>query len=232
MARILAVIPARGGSKRLPRKNLRPLRGRPLLQWSVSFAIKTGLCEAVVISSDDPEIVECGKAAGATSFGLRPQELSGDHATSVDVALHELQNAEEKYGAFDYLALLQPTTPFRKQQRMQDALDLLEAHPDALSVVGVSAVSAMPYHMFTMDTESRVKPLFPDHLQMRTQDLPKTVEVNGSLYLVRTPALKKYRSVYFGTSRAVLCDDPREMVDIDTIDDFAAAETLLKGEQA
>lgn len=229
MLKMLAIVPARGGSKRVPRKNLLPLHGRALLQWTVAFAVSSKMFEAVVISSDDAEITACGLDAGAVSFGLRPLALSHDMATSVDVALYELEQAEEKYGAFNYVALLQPTTPFRKYERLHDAVALLADHPDVPSVVGVSPVSAPPYHMFTLADDHSVSPLFPDHLSTRTQDLPTTVEVNGSLYLVRADALRKRKSFYFDTSRAVLCDDPRESVDIDTFEDFEAAKHLLDG---
>ena len=229
MARILALIPARGGSKRVPRKNLLPLHGKALLQWTVSFARDSGVFDAVVISSDDSEITQCGLDAGAISFGLRPHALSHDTATSVDVALHELSCAEQIHGPFDHLALLQPTTPFRNLRRLQDAISLLDAHPDVPSVVGVSPVSVGPYHMLTMGADCNITPLFPEYLKSRTQDLPKTVEVNGSLYLVRTDALKSYHSFYFETSRAVLCDDPRENIDIDTFEDFETAQRLLDG---
>ena len=228
MAKILAVVPARGGSKRVPRKNLLPLHGRPLLEWTVSFAAGSGLFDVVAISSDDSEIIDCSTKAGAVSFGHRPKDLSSDHASSVDVALHELQCAEAINGEFDYLALLQPTTPYRNPNRFRDAIALLDEHPDVPSVIGVSPVKAAPFHMFTMEEDQSISPLFPDHLKSRTQDLPKTVEVNGALYLVRTKALKMNKSFYFSSSKAVLCHDPKENVDIDTFDDFAAAERLLK----
>jgi len=227
MARIFALIPARGGSKRVPRKNLLPLHGRPLVQWTVLFARQTGLFDQVVISTDDTEILEAATQAGADAFGLRPGALSHDTATSIDVALYELARAEAASGPYDYIAFLQPTSPFRKIQRWQDAVDLLDHNPETPSVIGVAPVTVEPYHMFTLTDDQTVTPLFPDYLQKRTQDLPQTVAVNGSLYLVRCDVLKAQRSFFFPTSRAVLCVDPRENIDIDTPLDFQMAQQIL-----
>lgn len=232
MAKILALIPARGGSKRVPRKNVLPLHGRPLVQWTVRFACDAGLFDRIAISTDDPEIMAAATDAGAVSFGLRPDILSHDTATSVDVALHALDSAQTRDGTYDYVALLQPTSPFRKAVRWQEAIAVLDAHPEVPSVIGVAPVTTPPYHMFTMAADRTITPLFPDQLGARTQDLPETVAVNGCLYLVRSEVLRARRSFYFDTSRAVLCDDPRESIDIDTPHDFEMAKVLLAGSLA
>jgi CMP-N-acetylneuraminic acid synthetase len=227
MAKIIALIPARGGSKRVPRKNVLPFHGRPLVQWTVLFAQQTGLFDQIVISTDDPEIMEAATQAGASSFGLRPDVLSHDTATSVDVALYELERAEAANGPYDYVALLQPTSPYRRTERWQEAAALLDQNDEVPSVIGVAPVAVKPYHMFTMSDDQTITPLFPDYLTHRTQDLPPTVAVNGSLYLVRCDVLKKQRSFYFAASRTVSCDDPRENIDIDTPYDFEMAKLHL-----
>jgi len=226
--KILALIPARGGSKRLPGKNIMPLHGRPLIDWSISFALNSKIFDQIIVSSDDPNIIQCAVKSGAKTSGLRPKKLSDDNATSVDVALHELACAERNSGFFDYLVLLQPTTPYRKLEILHQAINILEKNPDVPSVVSVSNVLAKPYHMFTMLENGSIKPLFPDFLKSRTQDLPETFQLNGSLYVVRPNSLKLKRKFYFNDSRAVLCSDVQENIDIDTLSDFKNAERLLE----
>ncbi len=124
--RILAVIPARGGSKRLPRKNIRPLGGIPLIFWSINAA--KGISEIcdILVSTDDPEIAEVTKNTGALVPWLRPRELATDTAQSVDVCLHALEWYEKEKGKVDGLMLLQPTSPFRTRGSILRGIELFD----------------------------------------------------------------------------------------------------------
>lgn len=227
MLRTLAIIPARGGSKRLPGKNLMPLNGVSLVARAVRFAVSAGLFDEVVISSDSPEILATALAEGAVAQGLRPADLASDTASSVDVMLYELSMAERRSGRFDLVALLQPTTPYRRLERWQAALDILRGSPTVPSVIGVSPTASLPWHLFSTGDDGALKPLFPHMLTRRSQDLPHVLEVNGSLYLVRRDVLCDTHRLFFDTSRGVVFDRAEECIDIDTYEDFRAAETLL-----
>lgn len=225
--RVLAIIVARGGSKRLPRKNLRLLQNRPLIQWTVDFALTCEIFDQIVISTDDAEIMACAVSAGAPHSELRPTELATDTALAADVALYELSRAEAGGGRFDAVALLQPTTPLRRQERWLEAHDLLCKHPDTPGVIGVAKSPASPFHMFTFEDDGHIAPLFPDGLQARSQDLPTSVMVNGSLYLIRSDVLRREKRFFVDGMRAVLCSEPEENIDIDTLEDFTKAEAML-----
>ena len=223
----LCVVPARGGSKRLPRKNVLDLCGKPLVGWSIEFAKSSGLFTKTVISSDDQEITDVAMQFGAETHGLRPSDLSGDMASSIDVVRYELDQAEKDGEKYDFVALMQPTTPYRDLSRWVEAFDILKNNDTVPSVIGVREVEETPYHMFDLGTDGEIKALFPDGLKMRSQDLPRTVVITGSMYIVRADALRRDHSLFFPTSRAVICQSDLESIDIDTADDFAKAELLL-----
>ena len=138
----LALIPARGGSKRVPRKNVRVLGGRPLITWTIDLARSIGPGIDVIVSTDDLEIAEVSSTAGLTVRTLRPGYLSSDTATSLDVALYELDTYEAAHGKPDGLILLQPTSPFRKVQTVRRGLDLFVQ--EGRAVVGLSAARTHP----------------------------------------------------------------------------------------
>ncbi|MDO6728355.1 acylneuraminate cytidylyltransferase family protein [Cognatishimia sp. 1_MG-2023] len=227
MVKILAIVPARGGSKRLPRKNVLPLAGKPLINWTIEFANAQDIFSRVVVSSDDDEILDVACACGAESSGRRPAHLSGDHASSIDVLVHELNQLETKGECYDFVALLQPTTPFRNTDRWRQALNILANRPEVPSVIGVQITDTSPFHAFEMSKNNDLSALFPEKLSTRSQDLSTTVTVNGSLYLVRADVLKNEEKIFFPTSAAVVCDTVLERIDIDTNSDFLKAEAIF-----
>lgn len=219
--RTLAIVPARGGSKRIPGKNIRPLFGVPLIAWTAAFARSLSHFTKTIISTDDPHIERIGQAAGLQSFGLRPAHLSSDIATSADVALYELTRAEAHEGnTYDMVALLQPTTPYRLTKRWNDAFDIIR-RTSAPAIVGVRPVLQSPFHSFVRSQDGALSALFEDHLKSRSQDLPQTVAVNGSLYLIECSTLRQTGSFFPQQSLSVLCDTSLENIDIDTEDDWA-----------
>jgi N-acylneuraminate cytidylyltransferase len=224
--KILAIIPARGGSKRLPGKNLRPFLGQPLLQWSIAFARRLPQFDRIVVSTDSPAIADCARAAGAEVPALRPAALASDTAGSADVALDLLDREAAAGRDYDLVALLQPTSPMRDAKPWEEAFRLIERlGTDA--VVGVSPVRDHPLHVFTVETDGMLVPWSGrEGLALRTQDLPAAVCVNGSLYLVRVPALRSERTFFPRRTVGVLCGQPYEAVDIDTEADWVVAEAL------
>jgi CMP-N,N'-diacetyllegionaminic acid synthase len=227
----LALIPARGGSKRLPGKNVRPFLGRPLIHWSIGFAQSQPMFDRVLVSTDSPEIAECARAAGLDIPWLRPAEIATDTATSVDVALDVLRREREQGREYEFLALLQPTTPMRDPRRWQDAADLMRAR-SCNAVIGVSPVRDHPHQVFDMAPDGSLRPWADGAaVQARSQDLPPAVRVNGSLYLVRTAVLESQRSFFPSATCAIVCSEAWEQADIDTEADWIMAEALARHRQ-
>ncbi len=222
----LAVIAARGGSKRLPGKNVRPFLGKPLIHWSLQFALAASLFDRVVVSTDSDEIALCCEQMGVGVPHRRAPHLASDTATSVDVALDELRRVESAGEHFDCIALLQPTSPLRIKSRWIEALRLLGDHAcDA--AIGVSTARNHPFQVFRPLPDGRLEPWCDaDRVATRSQDLPTALVVNGSLYLVRAATLEQHKTFFPVATKGVLCDEPCESIDLDTEADWIAAEAL------
>jgi len=225
--RILALIPARGGSKRLPGKNVRLLGGRPLIVWSIEAAKNIqDICD-IVVSTDDPLIKAISLEAGVLAPWLRPAKLATDEATSVDVALHALDWYEAEFGMVDGLLLLQPTSPFRTKETVIKGIELFDKS-NRKSVVGVSQTHSHP--MWTLKLENGcLVPFMAEHgFQTRSQDLPKAYVVNGSFYLTTPSNLRTYRSFIGVEAIPLFIESKRDSLDIDTDFDFKLAEFFCR----
>ena len=221
--RVLALIPARGGSKGVPRKNVRDLGGRPLIAWTVAAARAARTVDRVVVSSDDGEIIAAACAAGGEAPFVRPAALAQDHSTSVEVALHAL---DALGGQWDYLVLLQPTSPFRTAADI-DACVTQCHRSGAAAAVTVTEPRDCPYHGLVVGEGGRLQALFPAEISRRRQDLPATVRLNGAVFVIRPSALRDART--FLADGAVACPMPPERsLDIDTEFDFEVADRLAR----
>lgn len=228
MMRTLAVIPARGGSKRLSGKNIRPLNGKPLIQWSIDFASSVDWFSLIEVSTDSADISQCCREAGLFIERLRPTALATDEASSVDAVLDVVSWKESKGECFDLIALLQPTTPIRQKRHWDDALALLE-NPAIDAVVGVGPSANHPYLTFKLNAHGHLEPWLKERPHsLRSQDLEPAVNVNGALYLVRTEVLKKARTFFPPSTAAVLMDDVLSNIDIDTEFDWLIAEQAIE----
>ena len=224
--RILALIAARGGSKRLPGKNIRLLGGKPLIVWSIDVAKDSPEICDILVSTDDPAIAAVSKEAGAYVPWLRPAELATDTASSVDVALHALHWYEAEKGAVDGVLLLQPTSPFRTQATVQRGIELFSKHGHQ-PVLGVSPTHAHPMWTLKMDGDY-LAPFTSDHgLENRSQDLPPAYVVNGSFYLISPTELRVCRSFRGKKTVALLIESQKEALDIDTDFDWLCAVACL-----
>lgn len=223
--RILALIAARSGSKRLPGKNIRLLGGKPLIVWSIHVAKEISEICDILISTDDPAIAAIGRDVGAYVPWLRPAELSTDTASLVDVALHALDWYEAEKGAIDGLLLLQPTSPFRTQVTVQRGIELFSKHGHQ-AVLGVSSTHAHPMWSLKMEGDCLV-PFMREHgLEIRSQDLPPAYVVNGSFYLASPAQLRASHSFVGDKIIPLLIGSPKETVDIDTEWDWEIAEYI------
>jgi CMP-N-acetylneuraminic acid synthetase len=226
-ARLLAVVPARGGSKRLPRKNLRPLSGRPLIGWTLNAARKSDCFVDVLVSTDDEEIAAFARAEGALVPWLRPASLATDTARSVDVVLHALDWYESENGSIIGVVLLQPTSPFRSAATIRRAVQHFVALGADAPVVSVSPADTHPAWTFSLEG-SRMRPFCGwDDLKLRSQDLPAAYTLNGAVYVSQPARLRVTQSFYAEDMHALVMKDRAESQDIDTAEDWERAEQML-----
>lgn len=223
--RLLALVPARGGSKRLPRKNVLPLGGRPLIRWSIDAARDSGVCVDVLVSTDDEEIAQTARAAGAMVPWLRPAELATDTAGSAGVIAHALAWYEQTHGAVDAVLLLQPTSPFRSAAAIRGAVRTYAdqtgttRHP----VVSVSPAASHPAWTFAWQDGELRPSLGWEPLALRSQDLTPAYALNGALYVIPAEDARTARPIVRPGVLPFVMTDARESLDIDTADDWALA---------
>lgn len=225
--RVLALIPARGGSKGLPGKNLRPLLGKPLVGWSVEQGKGCPEIDAVVVSTDDPATAEAARRFGAEVPFMRPPELATDTASSIDVVLHALDTLAAAGSRYDILVLLEPTSPLRESSDISGALAKLIGTAGAESVVGVARVESMhPSFLYRLEGDW----MRPYHgvqpTGLRRQELETLYFLEGSVYVSTVEALRARRGFYH--EHTVPWIVPRyKSLEIDELSDFIAVEALL-----
>jgi CMP-N,N'-diacetyllegionaminic acid synthase len=223
--RILGAISARGGSKGVPGKNIRDLGGLPLLAWTIREARRSAYLDRLVVSSDDEGILAVARAHGAETPFVRPAELARDDTPGVDPVLHAVEALQPE--AYDYVVLLQPTSPLRIVADIDGCIQrcLDNGWPCAVSV---TEVEKSPYFMFQMDQGGRLAPVIQqERYHTRRQDLPRVFAPNGAVYVADCNWLASTRSYLTSATRGY--EMPRERSwDIDELLDFEICELLLK----
>lgn len=218
---ILAIIPARGGSKGLPGKNIKTLAGKPLIGWTIEEAKKSKYIDRLIVSSDDDEIISVAKNFDVEIPFKRPAELAKDNSSSSEVVIHALKKINNSY---DYFILLQPTSPLRKSEHIDEAIELCY-NSNSTSCVAITEISKPLEWMYNLDNSNYLLPLINNKIQRR-QDAKKIFALNGSIYIVRTNEF--IESNKFMTERTVgYLMDKKSSTDIDDITDFNIAEYLL-----
>jgi len=228
---LLAVIPARGGSKGLPRKNVLPLGGKPLIAWSIEQALESDFVSHIIVSTEDEEIAEVAQAYGAKVPFMRPEELASDTASGTDVLVHALKNAQEYYEMeFDWVLLLQPTSPLRSKEDITAAVQMAEkGGVDA--VIGLKEVSEYPQWMKRKSENGRIFDYLDGaHKPSTRQELDVPYIVNGAIYLIRSSMLLEKGDFYAGVTKGYVMPKKRS-VDIDDLMDFKMAEWLLQNRE-
>ena len=226
----LGLIPARGGSKRIPKKNLRPLGDVPLVVRAVESARQSGAFCDLLLSTDDQEIAALGRSAGALVPWLRPVEHATDMSTAVAVALHALDWYESERGQVDALVLLQPTSPFRKPATILRALELFDAH-DRRPVISLSPCSTHPLWCFRVEGSTMRPFIESEAITRRSQDLPPAYVPNGVVFVISPDQIRRTRSFYHDEAVPLLVTSAEESVDIDTETDWKLAEFYLSLKQ-
>ncbi|MDK4736476.1 acylneuraminate cytidylyltransferase family protein [Rhizobium sp. CNPSo 3490] len=224
---LLFLIPARGGSKRVPGKNIRELGGQPLISWTIDLAKRVGLSADVLVSTDDPDIASIATEAGAWVPWLRPHHLSTDTATSLEVALHALDFYESERGPVEAVVLLQPTSPFRQLSTVCEGLRLFRELGER-PVIGVSPAATHPAWCFKIQ-ESELRPYTDGKgLLQRSQDLPQVYEISGALYIISAMQLRDERTFFPHNAVPIVSDSDVENLDIDTEWDWLCAEKAVE----
>jgi CMP-N-acetylneuraminic acid synthetase len=224
---VLGVITARGGSKGLPRKNVLPVAGRPLIAWTIAAAAASRQVTRTIVSTDDGEIARVCRECGADVPFLRPAALASDTATHLDVIEHALGWAVVDAGREpDYVLVLQPTSPLRTRDDIDAAVAIArERRADA--VVSVTAAHPHPWLASTLRPDGTLLPLVSaEQASARRQDMPPAYALNGAIFLITPAALRRHRTFAPPAAHAYIMPAERS-IDIDSAHDLAIAELLL-----
>lgn len=222
----LAIIPARSGSKGLPRKNIKPLCGRPLIYYTIREAFKSKYISKTIVSTEDEKISEISNEYNAEVI-KRPLHLAEDETPTIDVIFHVLQILKTKKFKPKVVVLLQPTSPLRNAQDIDNAMELF-IKSDCESVVSVCKTEHSIYWSFKIDNGYLQSIFEGNYLKMRRQDLPKIYRPNGAIYISTPEMLRKYNSFYCSKIIPNVMP-PERSLDIDDEIDFMLAELLMSG---
>lgn len=216
----LAIITARGGSKRIPRKNTKDFCGKPILCYSIEAARQAGVFDEIMVSTEDEEIARIARSAGAEVPFFRSRENAGDYASTDDVIMEVLQAYQERGQSFEAFCCLYPTAPFLSGERLRSAMSLLE---ETDSVMPVVPFSYPPQRGLLIDDKGYVKRQFPEYATTRSQDLPKIYHDCGQFYACRTKAFLKAGTTDVERLTPLILTE-MEVQDIDTPEDWEIAE--------
>jgi len=227
--RVLGLIPARGGSKGVPRKNIKLLCGKPLLAYTAESALASKRLSRVILSTDDEEIAAVGRACGLEAPFLRPAELAQDSTPTLPVAQHALRMLEEAGDHYDALCLLQPTNPLRRSQDIDACIELLEtSNADAVATILPVPAEYNPHWVYFQDERGLLRLSTGEDTPIpRRQSLPQAFHREGSVYVVRRNVLMEGNSFY-GSRFAGYLLDPAQSANIDTPEDWRQAEQLIR----
>jgi len=224
--KVLAIIPARGGSKRLPHKNILDLNGKPLIAWTIEAAKQSKFIDKLIVSTDDDKIAEISMQYGAEVPFIRPKNLASDTASSLDVVLHAIHFFKEKEVQFDYVLLLQPTSPLRTNEDIDNAFNLLNDKTKA--VVSVCETEHSPLWSNTLPADLSMKDFIkPEIRNMRSQDLPKYYRLNGAVYISDINYMIQNDGFIGDNTKAFIMPIQRS-IDVDYKTDFVMCKLLMK----
>jgi len=225
MAKTVAIIPARGGSKRIPRKNIKDFQGKPLIAYSIEAALKSKLFNSVIVTTDDEEIATVAKEYGADVPFLRPKELSDDFTGTQDVIDHALAYLEKEGETFDYICTIYATAPLLQKEYLIEGFEKLKSS----NAVNAFSATSMPFPIqrtFKVNSEGRCEMFTPEHYMTRSQDLEEAYQDAGQFYWKKLNT--NSNEIMFGKDSIPIIL-PRYLVqDIDTLEDWERAEIMYE----
>ncbi len=222
----VAIIPARGGSKRIPKKNIKLFLGKPIIEYSIAAALKCGLFEKVIVSTDNMEIAEIAKKVGAEVPFMRSSKNSDDFAGTINVLIEVIEELSKTGLTFKNLCCLYPAAPFITSEKLQSSYKLLtEGMYD--SVFPVCRFSYPIFRALQMDDQGRIQMIWPENLNKRSQDLVSAYHDSGSFYWANIEAVTSKKSLYTDNSAGIILNE-LEVQDIDNEIDWKLAELKSK----
>ena len=222
----LVIIPARGGSKGIPHKNIKPLNGKPLIYYTIDVARSVAPDEDICVSTDDSSIISVVEKYGLKVPFIRPVELATDTAGTYEVLLHALDFYEKIGRIYDSILLLQNTSPFRTANNVKEALDVFK--PGLEMVVSVKESTTNPYYnCFKENSDGYLVKVLDNSKITRRQDAPKTYEYNGAIYIMNAQRLKETHFINFKKVSKYIMDEYHSL-DLDTMYDWKIAEFIIK----
>lgn len=225
MARSVAIIPARGGSKRIPRKNIKDFHGKPLISYSINAAIKSKLFDKVIVSTDDEEIADIAKKYGAEVPFFRPKELSDDFSGTGDVVEHALNWLKDHGEEYDYVCTIYATAPLLKSKYLAEGFEKLKVS-DAINAFSATSMPFPIQRTFKIDKHGRCEMFTPEYYSTRSQDLEEAYQDAGQFYWSKTGVTST--EIMFG-KESIPIILPRYLVqDIDTFEDWERAEYMYE----
>lgn len=217
----LCIIPARGGSKRIPRKNIKPFMGKPIIAYSIEAALKSGLFDEVMVSTDDEEFAEVARIYGAKVPFMRSAETANDYATTVDVLLEVVREYEKRGHYFDYLCCLYSTAPFVTSEKLHKAYhDMIDGGYDSTYTV---VEYSYPIQRSLKIVDGKVSMRWPEYAKARSQDLEKTYHDAGQFYFTDLSKMKE-RMALKGDNTLGFILSELDVQDLDTLTDWKLAE--------
>lgn len=226
----VAIIPARGGSKRIPRKNIRDFCGKPMIAWSIEAAKNSGIFDRILVSTDDPEIREIAIAWGAETPFERPSELADDHAGTLPVIRHAVNWLNGNGTPISRACCIYATAPFLQDVFLNEALERLTADPQVEFVFSVTAFDFPIFRALRIEENHRTSMFWPEHEATRSQDLPAAFHDAGQFYWGTAEAWLTQDRIFSSNSRAVILP-PHLVQDIDTPEDWLQAESKFQALQ-
>lgn len=224
---MIAIIPARGGSKGLPGKNIKKLCGKPLIAYTIEEALKSDKIKRVIVSTDSENIANIAIQYGAEVPFLRPEKLAGDHAKAVDNYLYTIERiSKEENRKINEFIVLQPTSPLRKARHINEAIECFYKN-NAHSVVSVKKAEHPPEWYKTIDQNGILKDYISDENALNRQEYPQTYLPNGAIFIFKYDILKENRTYYTNQTYPYLMNK-ESSIDIDTLYDFLLATTIIK----
>lgn len=227
--RVLGLIPAKGGSTRLPRKNIKPLSGKPMLTWSVEAALDSGVIDELVVSTEDAEVARVAESSGAQVPFMRDPSLAVDPVGVEGVALNAIEQLEALGRYYDIIVILLPTSPLRCANHIRQAMSQF-LNENARSLMSVCEFDHSPYSAYQRTASGLLEPVFPDKNRLKSQELPPAYRCNGAIHILNIPFFKEHKS-YTCAPLSMYEMNRKCSVDVDTLDDFDYAEYLLSKKQ-
>ncbi|RAI89501.1 acylneuraminate cytidylyltransferase family protein [Algoriphagus yeomjeoni] len=221
--KILYLIPARGGSKGIPKKNIKEIAGIPLIGYTIKAAKEVADSIDICVSTDSEEIAEVAKSFGVEIPFLRPAEISSDFATNEQVIMHALNFYRDRGVTYDFVVVLQPTSPLRTGTHIQEALTLIKE--DSELIVSVKETDSNPYYVLFEEDKKGVLCKVKTGVFTRRQECPIVYELNGAIYVINAARIREKGYQKLNMSKYLM--DKRNSIDIDDLIDFSLAEILL-----